>query len=191
MGTKSKLLSVALLMLFVLLGCTPGNMVRLTYQASDTKVLPSPDAPRIAFVLFSDQRPEISVGAKKDGTKFEAITPVTDWVTRAIADELSRMGAQVSLAQTLEQAKAAKPNYIVTGTISEVWVKEISTTNYSATIRLQFNLANQNTTIYSENLMSNQESSGLPKQDLVDNLLASVMRDIAGVSAAKIKERTR
>ena len=108
----------------------------------------------------------------------------------ALADEISRMGPQVSYAPSIQLAQSARPDYIVTGTVEEVWVKESNPTTYAATVRISFNVANRQGSVYSQNLSSSQEKTGLPSSGMVEDLLTGTLREVLGVAASKINEAT-
>ena len=112
--------------------------------------------------MFTDQRTRQYIGERKDGSVFTASSTIADWFSRSLADELGRQGVQVSFAPTLEQARAAKPDYIVTGDITDVWLQELSATRVQCTIKAKIALSNKKGVVYSENLSSSQERCSSP-----------------------------
>lgn len=176
------------LMLMALVGCGPQNTVSLHYTPLESNVLPAPNAPRLTVVLFEDARGKTDLGAKSDGTPFTTSGDVAEWISRSLADEISRMGPQVSYTTTLKEAQAAQPDFIVTGTIREVLIAEVNPATYTTAIRFTFNLANKTGRIYGENLSSHQERAGLPTASFVDDALSATLREVLGVAASKINE---
>ena len=183
-------LCAALLCALTLAGCAPKDTVRLLYTPVTPSVLPAPTAPRVAVVLFEDKRGKQEIGTRSKGGVFSAATSVPDWISRSLADEISRMGPQVSYAPSIQLAQSARPDYIVTGTVEEVWVKESNPTTYAATVRISFNVANRQGSVYSQNLSSSQEKTGLPSSGMVEDLLTGTLREVLGVAASKINEAT-
>lgn len=183
-------LCVALLCALTLAGCAPKDTVRLLYTPVTPSVLPAPTAPRVAVVLFEDKRGKQEIGTRSKGGVFSAATSVPEWISRSLADEISRMGPQVSYAPSIQLAQSARPDYIVTGTVEEVWVKESNPTTYAATVRISFNVANRQGSVYSQNLSSSQEKTGLPSSGMVEDLLTGTLREVLGVAASKINEAT-
>ena len=183
-------LCVALLCALTLAGCAPKDTVRLLYTHVTPSVLPAPTAPRVAVVLFEDKRGKQEIGTRSKGGVFSAATSVPEWISRSLADEISRMGPQVSYAPSIQLAQSARPDYIVTGTVEEVWVKESNPTTYAATVRISFNVANRQGSVYSQNLSSSQEKTGLPSSGMVEDLLTGTLREVLGVAASKINEAT-
>lgn len=182
------LLLMASVACLAITGCAPKNTVRLMYSSAENAALPVPGAPQVTVVIFEDKRTKAELGAKKSGELFVANTLVTDWVSRSLADEISRMGPQVSYAMNLPQALAANPDYIVTGNVQEVWVKDTGPTSYSTTIRVSFELKNRQGKIYGENLTATQERASLPSPTMVESLLSDTLREVLGVAASKINE---
>ena len=183
-------LCAALLCALTLAGCAPKDTVRLLYTPVTPSVLPAPTAPRVAVVLFEDKRGKQEIGTRSKGGGFSAATSVPEWISRSLADEISRMGPQVSYAPSIQLAQSARPDYIVTGTVEEVWVKESNPTTYAATVRISFNVANRQGSVYSQNLSSSQEKTGLPSSGMVEDLLTGTLREVLGVAASKINEAT-
>ena len=183
-------LCAALLCALTLAGCAPKDTVRLLYTPVTPSVLPAPTAPRVAVVLFEDKRGKQEIGTRSKGGDFSAATSVPEWISRSLADEISRMGPQVSYAPSIQLAQSARPDYIVTGTVEEVWVKESNPTTYAATVRISFNVANRQGSVYSQNLSSSQEKTGLPSSGMVEDLLTGTLREVLGVAASKINEAT-
>lgn len=183
-------LCAALLCALTLAGCAPKDTVRLLYTPVTPSVLPAPTAPRVAVVLFEDKRGKQEIGTRSKGGVFSAATSVPEWISRSLADEISRMGPQVSYAPSIQLAQSARPDYIVTGTVEEVWVKESNPTTYAATVRISFNVANRQGSVYSQNLLSSQEKTGLPSSGMVEDLLTGTLREVLGVAASKINEAT-
>ena len=183
-------LCAALLCALTLAGCAPKDTVRLLYTPVTASVLPAPTAPRVAVLLFEDKRGKQEIGTRSKGGVFSAATSVPEWISRSLADEISRMGPQVSYAPSIQLAQSARPDYIVTGTVEEVWVKESNPTTYAATVRISFNVANRQGSVYSQNLSSSQEKTGLPSSGMVEDLLTGTLREVLGVAASKINEAT-
>lgn len=98
---------------------------------------------------------------------------------------------QVSFAPTLEQARAAKPDYIVTGDITEVWLQEQSTTRVLCTIKAKVALSGKKGVVYSENLSSSQERQFIPSGSAVESLLSDTLRDLLVPTAKKIQSQLR
>lgn len=183
-------LSIAGVLLAVLFcaGCGPSNTVRLVYKPTDSNVLPAPGAPSVAVVQFQDKRPNTQLGVRRDGSSFVATSPVAEWLSRSLADELSRQGLQVSYATSSDQARAANPDYIIAGVIDEVWLKEASSTELSVTLRATMALSNRKGRLMSEGLSAAQTKKGLPSSSAAEELLLDTMQELVQPAARKIQQ---
>ena len=184
-------LLLTLATLTLLAACGPSNNVRLIYNTNTSTVLPLPGSPTVAVVMFNDQQTRQYIGERKAGSVFTASSTIADWFSRSLADELGRQGVQVSFAPTLEQARAAKPDYIVTGDITEVWLQEQSTTRVLCTIKAKVALSGKKGVVYSENLSSSQERQFIPSGSAVESLLSDTLRDLLVPTAKKIQSQLR
>lgn len=182
--------SIYVLLLGLLLvgvgGCMPKDTVRLMYASAEPTALPAPTAPHVAVVLLEDKRGQEPIGVRSNGDAFLPGSPVAEWVSRSLADELSRKGPQVSYAPTIQLAQSAQPNYIITGTVDEVWVKEINAATYSAVVRIKLTMANRQGVVFAEGLSATQEKSGIPSSALAENVLTETLRDVLKAAAAKL-----
>ena len=174
-----------------LTGCLTQNNVRLLYNTSGTSVLPSPTAPRIAVVIFEDQRGRIDIGVRKDGSPFQPGSSVAEWVSQSLADELSRQGAQVSLAVSMAQAQAGKADYIVNGVVERVWLTEKNLSSYDATIRIQTRLSSPAKSTITKNFSAQQEKTGIPSSALAEETLSKTLAEVLKNAAMSIMDTAR
>ncbi|MDR2572965.1 MAG: hypothetical protein LBC94_01245 [Desulfovibrio sp.] len=177
-----------LLFILLLAACGPSNNVRLLPQPPlDAAVLPAPNAPTITVVTFSDSRSDrTSLGVRRDNSAFVTSDSVADWVSRALADELARNGMQVSYASTFKQARNGNPDYMVTGELNSLWLKEISATELSTELRVTYYLANRQKRLLKDSFNSAQSRTGLPTSSAAENLLLDTLRDLAKPVAHKV-----
>ena len=162
----------------VLTGCLAQNNIRLLYNTSGASALPVATAPRVAVVVFEDQRGRLDIGVRKDGSPFQPSSSVAEWVSQSLADELARQGAQVSLATSMAQAQAGQPDYIVGGVVERVWLTEQSMTKYDAVIRIQTRLYSQKQGVMTKNFASQQEKTGIPGAALAEQTISSTLGDV-------------
>lgn len=175
-----------------LTACGPGNTVRLMYAQPASGALPSPGASTVTVVIFDDQRAQPPViGSKRNGATIAPNAQVADWVARSLSEELSRQGFQVSYATTLSQAKAAKPQYIVTGVVREVWLREVNPTQMDVVVRLSITASGQAGVVYSETLSATQDKQGILTEKAGENLLSEALRNILLPASEKIAAKIR
>lgn len=177
-----------LLLLLACAGCGPSNTVRLLYKPADSSVLPSPGAPSVTVVQFEDQRSNPQLGIRRDSSSFVGTSPVAEWLSRSLADELSRQSLQVSYATSLDQARSGNPAYIVTGVIDEVWLKETSSTELSVTLRATMTLSSRKGRILTEGISASQVKKGLPSSTAAEELLLETMQELVQPAARKIDQ---
>ncbi len=176
-----------LLAALLLAACGPSNNVRLLPPPLDASVLPAPSAPRVSVVTFADQRQDQSaLGVRRDKSAFMTGDDVPQWISRALADELARNGMQVTFALNVNQARSGNPDYLVTGQVDEVWLREASATDISSTLRVSYVLANRQGRLLRESLNASQSRSGLPSGAAADNLMLETLRDLVKPMAQKI-----
>ena len=187
---RSRLLSltlcaVAICAALAVSGCAQ-NSVRLLYNPATPAAVPSVTAPRVTVVLFEDQRGRVDIGVRKDGTPFQPGSNVAEWVSYSLADELTRQGAQVSIATSMQQAQAGKPDYIVGGAIERVWLTEKNISNYEAVIRIQVRLYSQKQAAVTKNFGAQQDKTGVPGARLAEDTLASTLNDVLSGASSSI-----
>lgn len=184
---KFTLTLVPLLLFLVCAGCGPSNSVRLLYKPAEATVLPAPGAPSVAVVQLEDKRPSPQLGVRRDNSSFVPNAPVAEWLSRSLADELTRQGLQVSYATTLEQARMGNPAYIVSGVVEEVWLKESSATEVSATLRATMTVSGRKGRLITEGLSASQTQTALPSSSLAEDLLLNTMQELVQPAARKAK----
>ena len=171
-----------------LCACGPGNSVRLLppppIQASS---LPPPTAPSLCVVNFKDDRLDpAAIGVRRDGSAFTTTGDVALWISRALADELARKGFRVTFAMSASQARSSNPDYLVTGAVNEVWLKESSMLEMTAQMQVNCTLANRKGKLWEESCNANQTRSALPSGSGANTLLLDSLEDLLKPIAKKI-----
>ena len=169
-------------------GCGPSNTVRLQYKPTDSSVLPAPGAPSVTVVQFEDKRPHTQLGVRRDNSSFVGTIPVAEWLSRSLADELARHGMQVSYTTTVDQARGGNPDFIVSGVIDEVWLKESSSTEMAASLRATMYVSGRKGRLLSEGLSASQSKKGLPSSDAAETLLLETMQELVQPAARKAEQ---
>ncbi len=83
----------------------------------------------IALVALRDTRTEKALGVKiDDGSYYEPGKPVSDWISRALYDELKQAGCQVEYHDT---GAGFGTYYELTGDIEKFWFEERYKTKYN------------------------------------------------------------
>lgn len=140
--------------------------------------------------MFNDERTRQYIGERKDGLGVHRQLHHRRLVQPARSPTNSDARAcRISFASTLEQARAANPTYIVTGSITDVWLQEQSTTRVQCTIKAKVALSNKKGVIYSENLSSSQERQFIPSASAIESLLSDTLKDLLVPAAKKIQSQ--
>ena len=176
------------LLAFLATACGPANSVRLLPPPfQEGAVLPGPKAPRVTVVAFDDKRQDMTViGSRRDNTAFVTNDSVTQWISKALADELARNGLQVSYSDSVNQARAGNPDYLVTGDVDQVWLREKSATDLSTQMRVNYSVANRQNRIYKETLNASQSRTVMPTGSAADTIMLDTLRELIKPMAQKI-----
>lgn len=191
---RSRLLSLVFLfasMALLVFGCAQNNVVRLLYNPATPATAPSVTAPRVTVVIFDDQRGRVDIGVRKDGSSFQPGSNVKEWVSYSLADELTRQGAQVSIASNRQQAEAANPEYMIDGVIERVWLTEKNISNYEAAIRLQIHIYNKSKNPVIKNFGAQQSKTGVPGARLAEETLTNTLHDVLAEAVPSILAQLR
>ncbi len=178
----------SLVFMLMLSACGPSDTVRLTYPEKDSSVLPAPSAATVAIVLFADKRPHTHLGMRKNNTTFASTVAVPEWISRSFADALSRHGLQVSYAESVDVARKANPQYIVTGTVNQAELQEISITELRSTIQVDVVLSNASGRILTESLSTSQNVTGIIVESTAEKLLRQTVQELIKPGVQKITQ---
>lgn len=169
-------------------GCGPSNTVRLQYKALESGIQPAPGAPSVTVVQFEDKRSSTQLGVRRDNSSFVGTTPVAEWLSRSLADELTRNGMLVSYSTSAEQARNANADYVISGTVDEVWLKEASATELSASLRATMYVAGRKGRLLSESLSASQTTKGLPSSSAAEALMLETMQELVQPAGRKAQQ---
>ncbi|MCL2122555.1 MAG: hypothetical protein FWH34_00550 [Desulfovibrionaceae bacterium] len=174
--------------LFALCACGPSSTVRLLYRPADAPQIPVSTAPSISVVQLKDARSNSYIGVRRDNTPFIPNGTVPDWVTKSLADELTRQGLRVTYALTLEAARVSQPQYILTGELQEVWIRESSSTDISASIKAFISVTGHRGKLFSEGVTSSLSKQGLPGGAVAEELLFNTVQELVQSVANKTQQ---
>ncbi|MCL1986048.1 MAG: hypothetical protein FWG59_06350 [Betaproteobacteria bacterium] len=185
---RSFVLAMLIAVLFTLGACAPSSTVRLLYRPADAPQIPAPTAPSISVVQFKDTRSNSYIGVRSDNTPFIPNGTVPDWVTQSLADALTRQGLRVTYAQNLETARASQPQYILTGELQEVWIRENSRTDISASVKAFISVIGHKGKLISEGMTSSLSKQGLPGSAAAEELLYNTLQELVQSVANKTQQ---
>ncbi len=186
----AKLCGLAIMAL-VCVACGPSNTVPLTYTADNASILPAPNAPRVAVVLFTDSRSQSHLGTRTDNTTFVGTSSVPEWISRSFAESLRKKGLQVSFAHSMSEAQAGTPAYVVTGNIREALLTEVSVAELRASMQVEITIhRGTGAVIEKENLSASQSETGIISTSTATGLLQSTVQELLRPGTDKVAALT-
>lgn len=181
---------VALLLPLVLVACA-NKTVPLAYTPVGPAAHPAPGATMVTLVALQDQRPDVTkIGTRRDGTPFTPAGSVTDWVSRALADELTRQGLLVSYTDTpIVTTDGATGMNLVSGTIDDLSLTEDNFLNYAVKIAITLRITDKNgKPLSTESFRITQTATSMPTEDNIRDLLTDSLRDVVAPAALKVRQ---
>ena len=172
-----------LVMLYAALlsGCA-NNVVNLSYPPLQGSAVPVTERSlTVCVVDFTNKRGTGSIGNRQGGEIILPRTPVERWFASGMAAELRHAGFRVTMMETLEEALASGPDYIVIGEAEDVRLVENSLTRFTGHVRSSITLLdglggyvtrNAYSSIYSKAVLP---IYGLP-QTLLDDALVEMLQ---------------
>ncbi len=183
-------LSLFIALSLLLAGCAQ-NTVRLVYS-DETGAIPPAGAPQVTVVQLTDERGKADIGVRKDGSAFTPSSNVSEWLSHALAAELSRQGLVVTLAPSEAKARSTGAKYVVVGSIKELWLTEKSTTSYSCDLRTFIQLKDNTATplinsAFSRSLTREVVPLSSVPQEMLSEIAANLVQPLAKEIRAKIR----
>lgn len=181
---------IALLLSLMLIGCT-SKTVPLAYTPMGPAAHPAPGATMVTMVALQDQRPDITkIGTRRDGTPFTPAGSITDWVSRALADELTRQGLLVTYTDTPIVAPSGTAGMnMVSGAIDTLSLTEDNILNYTVNIAITLRITDKNGKLLStESFRVNQTATSMPTEDNIRDLLTDSLRGVVAPAALKVRQ---
>jgi uncharacterized lipoprotein YajG len=177
-----------LIVLFALSACGSGSTVRLLYRPADAPNIPASTAPSLSVVQLKDARTNSYIGARHDNSPFIPNGAVPEWATRSLAEALTRQGLRVTHAQHLEAARISQPEYILTGELQEVWIRESSRTDISASVKAFISVTGHKGRLINESVMSSLSRQGLLGSAAAEELLYNTLQELVQSVAHKTQQ---
>ncbi len=182
-----KILAAASLLLVAgfMSGCA-GDVVNLHYVPVGAVMQSTGKS--VTVLELEDRRPQTSgVGQHKDGSLFVGNARVTDWVSRALADEFARQGVQVYYAGEGVSSPGAS---VISGSVDLLWLTETGNTSYDVDMKMTLHLNDSSgKLIYTESFWCKQTAQFLPSESNISNLMADTLRDLVAPAAQAMRNR--
>ena len=177
-----------LIALFALSACGSGGTVRLLYRPADAPAIPASTAPGLAVVQIKDVRTNSYIGVRHDNSPFVPNGDVPEWVTRSLAEAFTRLGLRVTHAKNLETARSSQPEYIMTGELQELWIRESSRTDISAGVKVFISVTGHKGRLINESVMSSLSRQGLLGRSAAEELLYNTLQELVQSVALKTQQ---
>ncbi len=180
-------LLLALMLPLILIGCT-NKTVPLAYTPVGPAAHPAPGATMVTLTALQDQRADTTkIGTQRDGTPFTPAGNISDWISRALADEMTRQGLLVSYTDT--PIVTANGMNIVSGTIDDFSLTEDNILNYAVKIAITLQITDKNGKLLStESFRTTQTATSMPTEDNIRDLLTNSLRDVVAPAALKVRQ---
>ena len=180
--------ALALIALFALSACGSSSTIRLLYRPADAPSIPAPTAPSLSVVQLKDARNNSYIGVRHDNSPFIPNGTVPEWVTRSLAEAFTRQGLRVTHAENLETARSSQPQYILTGELQEVWVRESSRTDITASVKVFISVTGHKGKLINESVMSSLSRQGLLGSAAAEELLYNTLQELVQSVAHKTQQ---
>ena len=123
--------------------------------------------------MFEDQRAKIAIGEKKDGKPFYSRDIVAEWVSRALYEELRTNGCGVEYH---DKAYDFSTDYVISGTIQEVFVKQKSYKDYAANMALRVELKQDDRVVFEKSYVSTLNKATVPSPGVNSKMLTELLQ---------------
>ncbi len=181
---KFSLPAVIVLLSVLAAGCA-GNVVNLKYVATGPTLQNTGKSVIVQELV--DQRPMPELGKRENGDYFTSDVRITDWVSRALADEFARQGVNVAYSGEGYMALSAPT---ISGTVDILRLEETGTTSFVADMKITLQLHDSSGKfIYQESFWGKQTARFMPNENNISNLMSDTLRDLIAPAAQAMAKR--
>lgn len=152
-------------------GCTPRTQVALKYQPALIK--PFPCRKSVSIVTFKDVRNKTTIGETQKGEPIYATTSVSEWVSRALTDELRRTGCRVEYHDT---PYTFDTDVTLTGEIKALNLIQMTYTEYDSDMRVNIILEKNGQREFSKEFYSTFTKKTLPSSGVSEEVLTELLQ---------------
>lgn len=185
-----RLVPACLFLFLCLTACTPSNYVRLKYQSEHDIEQFAPNAPKVTIVQLADERSTkrktaSEIGQRSDNSPFLSVSSVSEWITKALEQELSRRGVVTRFTRT--PSEATGDTNILTGSVQEVWLKQRTGTEYGTKIVIKLKLNDNPATTYESNIIR----QAIPFSDITEVTMTEALRTLLDNAVPKVVQQLK
>ena len=162
------------------------DTVELGYEPAG--IAEAPCSKSIAVVTFEDLRDDPAIGESGKGKQFMSKTPVNEWVTRALYDELKRSGCK---AEYHDKMGDYDTDFVVTGDVEKAYIKQDSATKYNVDISLKLNIFSDGQKVVSKTYRSNMTKRTGPSFSFKSSVATQMLQDVMRVAVPELQEMSK
>jgi hypothetical protein len=152
-------------------GCAPRTQVALKYQPALIKQFPCRKS--VSIVIFKDARNKTTIGETQKGEPIYATTSVSEWISRALTDEIRRAGCRVEYH---DASYAFDTDVTLTGEIKTLNLIQMTYTEYDSDMRLNIILEKQGQREFSKEYYSTFTKKTLPSSGVSEEVLTELLQ---------------
>lgn len=180
------------LAVLMLSGCA-GSIVSLSYRPQALEAVKPSTTAKVCVILFEDLRDVWEIGVRRDEkTPFYAGSPVNEWISRSLAEQLASAGVTVLYAKDREEALHSGADFLVSGELEELWLKQNALTYYTCLMRVTISLSKGDEKHVRKNSFSSTLSrTVLPFSSTPREVLGDCLRELLVPAAEKIVQSLR
>ena len=152
-------------------GCTPRTQVALKYQPALIKQFPCRKS--VSIVTFKDVRNKTTIGETQKGEPIYATASVSEWISRALTDELRRAGCRVEYH---DASYAFDTDVTLTGEIKALNLIQMTYTEYDSDMRVNIILEKHGQREFSKEYYSTFTKKTLPSSGVSEEVLTGLLQ---------------
>lgn len=182
-----KALTILRLFIFIsilgLISCAGKSAVDLRYQPAGIDMAPCSKS--ISVVELEDSRDRTAVGETNEGKLFFGKSSVSEWISKALYDELAKSGCRVEYH---EKEYEFETDYTLIGEIEEVYVKQKSLTDYSASMRLRIAVKADGKKVFGKSFSSTFDKTTVPSPGVNSKVLTGLLQGLMKEMVPEIRD---
>jgi uncharacterized lipoprotein YajG len=169
--TISRLLLIAGITLMV--GCASTNTINLIYHPIEVDT--SPCKGSIAVLALEDQREFEAIGERKDGQQIYGKPAASEWISRALLEELKMSGCQ---GEYHDKGSDFNTDYIVTGAVKEMYFTQQSLSGFESEMKLRIVISKGGQKVLGKEFSSKLRKKTLPGSGAFNEVLSELLQDM-------------
>ena len=167
-----------------IVGCATPTTINLIYDPIDADT--SPCKSSVAVITLEDQREFEAVGEDKKGQLINGTPAATEWISRALLEELKKGGCR---GEYHDKGSDFNTDYVVTGAVKEMYFTQESISGFASEMKLRIVVNKGDQKVLGKEFSSTLRNKALPSMgaytkvlnELLQNMLREVVPDIREV----------